>query len=272
MSMSLFLLPIAVALLGAPQDAPTPPPAPSAEASADDRAGAALMEQVWRRYRRLASAAITGTGSRSYAGGRIEPIRTRVMLAPTGEAKVIGSSYNLTLKDGVAYADSPFFAGMQIRVKVGTGTDAAITAIADAWPVAMVPVSVRLRLATSPEAGFASLLEFAGDSPRVDAQAGVWTDGRACEILRIRSGDGATDLAVWVDQLTGLVRGVRGDIRGSATEPASTLEILYEATELDRAPMIAVANRGVRPVDSYDDLLRAWREMYAVPPAPPLAE
>ena len=266
--MSILVLPLAIALLGAPQDAPSSAPVAATAATAVDPASRELMEQVWRRYRRIASAAVTATGSRTFANGRVAPVRTRSMIAPTGEAKVVGSSYNLTLKDGVAYADSPFYAGMQIRVKVGTGTDAALTALADAWPEAMVPLAVRLRLATSPEAAFGPWVAMAGDTPRLEAQAGVWSDGRACEILRIRSADDATDLAIWVDQLTGFVRGIRGSIMAMNGEPASTIELVHETTETERPPMIAVANRGVRPVDSYDALLRAWREIYAVPVAP----
>jgi hypothetical protein len=265
--MSMCTLSLAIALLGAPQEAPASAAVAVTEA-VTDQAGAELMEQIWRRYRRIASASVMATGYREFEGGRVEPIRTRTMISPAGEIKVIGSSYNLTLKEGIAYADSPFYVGMQVRVKVGTGTDAALAALADAWPVEMLPLAVRLRLATSPDAAFAPWLAFAGETPMATATAGVWPDGRACEILRIRSADGATDLAVWVDQLTGFVRGVRGDLAAAGGEPASKVEILYETTELDRAPMIAVANRGVRPVDSYDALLRAWRETYAVPVAP----
>jgi hypothetical protein len=269
--MSMFLLPITVALLGAPHAAPTQPAVPVAS-SVRDAAGSELMEEVWRRYRRLASASVTASGIRRYANGRIEPVRTRTMIAADGQAKVIGSSYNLTLKDGVAYADSPFFSGLQIRVKVGTGENASVNALASAWPADLVPLSLRLRLSTSPESGFADLLAFAGETPDVTAQVGVWTDGRACRILRIRSADGATDLALWIDEPTGFARGLRGSIAAMNGEPASTIEVVYETTELDRNPMIAVANRGVRPVDSYDAMLRAWSETYAVPAAPGAGE
>jgi hypothetical protein len=272
--MSMFAYPIAIALLGGSLT-PTPVNAggmavssPGQGATVTDQSARELMEQVWRRYRRIASAAVTATGLHTDADGRVEPIRTRSMIAPSGDVKVIGSTYNLTLKDGVAYADSPLFAGMQIRVKVGTGTDAGLTALADAWPDAMVPLAIRLRLATSPEAAFAPWLAMAGDSPSLAAQVGVWSDGRACEILRIRSTDGSTDLAIWIDQLTGFVRGIRGEIATQDGRPGRRIEMVHETTETERAPMIAVANRGVRPVDSYDALLRTWSEIYAVPVAP----
>lgn len=265
--MSMFLLPITLALLGAPHGAPASPAAPSAS-FVRDAAGSELMEQVWRRYRRVTSASVTASGIRRYANGRIEPIRTRTMIAANGQSKVVGSSYNLTLKDGVAYADSPFFSGLQVRVKVGAGENASVDALASAWPADMVPLSLRLRLSTSPEAAFANVLAFAGETPDVTAQVGVWTDGRACRILRIRSADGATDLALWIDEPTGFARGLRGSIAAMNGEPASTIEVVYETTELDRNPMIAVANRGVRPVDSYDAMLRVWSETYAVPAAP----
>ena len=77
--MSMFLLPITLALLGTPHGAPASPAAPSAS-SVRDAAGSELMEEVWRRYRRLASASVTASGIRRYANGRIEPIRTTIPL------------------------------------------------------------------------------------------------------------------------------------------------------------------------------------------------
>lgn len=265
--MSMLILPVVVSLLATPQATPADPPSLVTNA-AEAAPAREFMEQLWRRYRRISSAGVTVTGSRVWADGLVEPIRTRVMIAPTGEVKVLGADHNLTFKGGTAYADSIFYPGMQIRVPAQPRPDAAVEAMAEAWPRDAVPLAVRLRLGGSPESAFDTLLGYAGDLPRLDMQAGVWPDGRACEILRVRSDDAATDLAVWVDQLTGFIRGIRGSIRPMGDRPASTIEVVFETTETEKPPMIAVANRGVRPFDSFESMVRAWDEIYAVPPTP----
>lgn len=266
--MSILIVPIVAALFAGPQDLGPVPAQPPAAAVVQSGPAAELMEQTWRRYRRIGSAAITATGARTWADGRVDPIRSRSMIAPTGEVKVIGSDHNLTFKKGTAYADSPFYTGMQIQVPALPRPDAAVNALAEAWPVEAVPLAIRLRLGGSPESAFATLLEYAGDSPSIDVQAGVWSDGLACEILRVKSADGATDLALWIDQLTGFARGLRGSIRPMNGRPASTIEVLYETIETERPPLIAVANRGVTGFDSYEAMVAAWNEKYAVPPTP----
>lgn len=265
--MSMSILPLMVALLAAPQEAPVDPP-PLVTNPAEFAEGKAFMEQLWRRYRRISAAAVTMTGTRTWDDGLIQPIRTRIMIAPNSEVKVLASSHNLTFKRGTAYGDSIFYPGMQIRIPAQPQPDAAIVALSEAWPRAQVPLPVRLRFGGSPESAFGTLLDYAGDLPRFDMQAGVWPDGRACEILRIRSGDDATDLAVWVDQLTGFIRGIRGSIRPMGDRPASRIEVLHETVELEKAQMIAVANRGVRPFDSFEAMVTAWNGTYAVPAAP----
>ncbi len=265
--MSMFILPIAIALLGTPQEAPADPP-PLVTNPAEAAPAREFMEQVWRRYRRISSAGVIMTGTRTWDDGLVEPMRIRVRIAPTGELKVLGSVYNLTFTRGTAFADSIFYPGMQIRVPAQPRPDAAVNALAVAWPRQPVPLPVRLRLGGSPESGFDTLLVYAGDTPRLRLEVGAWPDGRACEILRIRSGDDATDLAVWVDQLTGFIRGIRGSIRPMDDRPASRLELVFETEETENAPRIAVANRGVRPFDSFESMLAAWNETYAVPSAP----
>ena len=265
--MSMFILPVVVALLGAPQEAPADPP-PLVTNPAEEAPARAFMEQVWRRYRRISSAGVTMTGTRTWADGLVEPIRTRVMIAPTGEVKALCSTHNLTFKRGKAHADSIFYPGMQVQVPAQPRPDAAVNAMDDAWPRQPVPLPIRLRLGGSPDSAFDTLLGYAGDVPLLTVEAGAWTDGLACEILRLRSADQATDLAVWVDQLTGFIRGIRGSIRPMGDRPASKLELLFETVETERAPMIAVANRGVQVFDSFESMVTAWQEIYAVPAAP----
>ena len=64
--MSMFILPVVVALLGAPQEAPADPP-PLVTNPAEEAPARAFMEQVWRRYRRISSAGVTMTGTRTWA-------------------------------------------------------------------------------------------------------------------------------------------------------------------------------------------------------------
>lgn len=245
--------------------------APPVEAKADDAAGLTgedLMEQVWRRYRRLGSASVTTTGHQSWAGGRVDPIRIRTMLAPTAEMKVLATDHVLTFKEEVVYAESAYYPGMQIMIPVEAVPDAALNALAQAWPPAPVPLPVRLRLASSAKVAFAPFLALVGENGTVDAQTSAWPDGRPARVLRLRDGEGATDLAIWIDTQTGLIRGVRGRVAGQGGMDPYRIKMLYETVETQSAPPIVVPNRNVTRVGSFGELQRVWLDRYAVPPSP----
>ena len=122
-------------------------------------------------------------------------------------------------------------------------------------------LEVRIRRGSTVEKTFEPWLAAIGEEGTVTSTVGIFSDSAPSTALRFKGGD--TDLVVWVDQATGLVRGVRGRVAQGGQ--VVQIDELRESQAVDRRPQVVVATTGRIPVDSFDALREAWGRVYTVP-------
>ena len=222
----------------------------------------AAMEELRSAYRSAAGFSIKITGHSEDECGTLRPIRTSLLMAASGDVKVLTPSCNLTHLRGVVYADSSYFPGYIVKSRVPRLPDATVNGLQSIWPLSPLPIEIRIRLGSSVESAFAPLIEAVGKDGVVESSAGVWPDGTPVQGLRFRGG--RTDVVVWIDPSTSLVRGVRGriDDKGRVT----VLDEAREVVAVDRSPQIVVTTKSRIPVESFDALRAAWDKIYTSPP------
>ena len=222
------------------------------------------MEELRQAYRSPPGISIKVTGHSSDGHGNFRPIRTSLLIAASGDIKLLSPAYNLTHQRGTVYADSTYFPGYLVKTRVPRAPDATVAALQSIWPLAPLPLELRIRLASSARSAFAPMLDAIGEDGAVDVMAGVWPDGTPAQGLRFQGG--GTDLVVWIDPGTSLVRGVRGRIAHG--EQVTDLDEAREVAALDRQPAIVVATKDRIPVASFDALRAAWERIHTSPPPP----
>lgn len=236
------------------------------ESSPFDADARRLAEKLRISYRSAPGIRITSSGSITAPSGDVEFIQAQTILSNTGDLKVLSPTRNLTFREGLIYADSGYFPGYLVRSMYDRVPDGAIIGLEKVWPVDPLPLPVRIRVAASIESAFRPYLDLIGEDGTVRAESTAWPDGAAAQILRFRSADGETDIAVWVDLATGFIRGLRG--RVATADGVRSTEIAHETVASQRRPkiVVAVVNRTV--VDSFKALLERWRAVHLVPPFP----
>jgi hypothetical protein len=241
------------------QEAPAERPALEGEALA-------LVEQLRRTYRSAPGIRVITTGSWKTMDGVLHPVRTQSMLTDSGEVKVLSPDRNLTLQNGLAYADSPFYPGYLVRQEVSRTPDGALRGLEEVWPLAPIPLEVRLRIGSSPAAAMQPLLDAVGADGSIVVAAAAWPDGSASRTLRFRSADDRTDFVVWVDLATGFIRGMRGSLAHDGG--VDQIDLVCEGISSERKPriLVGVTNRTV--IDSFDALQEKWSAVYSAPILP----
>lgn len=224
----------------------------------------AAMEELRSTYRRSAGYSITISGHSTDAGGMLRPIRSSLLIAASGDLKLLSPAYNLTHLRGTVYVDSAYFPGYIVKSRVLRAPDATMKALETVWPLDPLPIEIRLRLAAGIESAFAPMLDAIGAEGVVTLSAGVWPDGSPAQALRFRGGE--TDLVVWIDPGSGLVRGIRG--RVSRNGGIIDLDEARDAIAVDRSPQIVVATANRIPVPTFAALRKAWDAVHTAPPPP----
>ena len=224
----------------------------------------AAMENLRRAYRSSAGISVKITGHSRSESGTFSPIKTSLLIAASGDVKLISPSYNLTHQRGVIYADSAYFPGYIVKERVPRAPDAAVAGLQSIWPLSPLPIEIRIRLASSAESAFAPLLKAIGNDGVVGLSVGVWPDGTPAQALRFQGGK--TDIVVWIDPNTNLVRGVRGRIEDE--RGVTTINEAREVVANNRTPPIVVTTQGRAPISSFDALRTAWDKIYSSPPPP----
>ena len=222
------------------------------------------MDDLRKAYRSAAGISVKITGHSRNECGTLNPIKTSLLMDASGDIKLLSPSYNLTHQRGVIYADSTYFPGYILKERVPRAPDATVTGLQSIWPLSPLPIEIRIRLASSAEAAFAPWLEAIGDGGVVGLSAGVWPDGTPAQALRFQGGK--TDLVVWIDPNTNLVRGVRGRLEGE--NGVTTINEAREVVSTDRSPRIVVSTQGRTPLPSFEALRTAWDGIYSSPPPP----
>lgn len=238
--------------------------APRSHAEEDARITAParqVMEELRRTYRGSAGISVIISGERTGESTGYMPSRKRLLISATGDVKVLTPSYDLTMLKGVAYMNSPFFPGYIVKARPPRVPDAAIETLEGLWPMDPLTLEVRIRLGSTVEKTFEPWLAAIGEKGTVTSTVGVFSDSAPSTALRFQGGD--TDLVVWVDQATGLVRGVRGRVAQGGQ--VVQIDELRESQAVDRRPQVVVATTGRIPVDSFDALREAWGRVYTVP-------
>ena len=224
----------------------------------------AAMERLRIAYRSAVGFSIRVSGHWTDPSGTISPVRDSLLIAASGDLKLLSPTRNLTLLRGVAYADSPFFPGYLIKTRVPRELGASIATMESIWPLAPLPLEARLRLSSSIDSAFAPMLEAIGKDGVVDLSAGAWPDGTSAQALRFKGGE--TDIVVWIDPASGLVRGIRGRMAGK--NGVTTIDEGRETTAVDRAPHIVIATSGRVEEPSFAALRKAWDGVYSSPLPP----
>lgn len=224
----------------------------------------AAMERLRIAYRSAVGFSIRVSGHWTDPSGTISPVRDSLLIAASGDLKLLSPTRNLTLLRGVAYADSPFFPGYLIKTRVPRELGASIATMESIWPLAPLPLEARLRLSSSIDSAFAPMLEAIGKDGVVDLSAGAWPDGTPAQALRFKGGE--TDIVVWIDPASGFVRGIRGRMAGK--NGVTTIDEGRETTAVDRAPHIVIATSGRVEEPSFAALRKAWDGVYSSPLPP----
>ena len=224
----------------------------------------AAMERLRIAYRSAVGFSIRVSGHWTDPSGTISPVRDSLLIAASGDLKLLSPTRNLTLLRGVAYADSPFFPGYIIKTRVPRELGASIATLESIWPLAPLPLEARLRLSSSIDSAFAPMLEAIGPEGVVDLSAGAWPDGTPAQALRFKGGE--TDIVVWIDPASGFVRGIRGRIAGK--NGVTTIDEGRETNAVERAPHIVVATTGRVIQPSFAALRKAWDGVYSSPLPP----
>lgn len=223
----------------------------------------ALVEQLQRTYRSAAGIRVITSGSWTTGDGVLHPVRTQSMMTKSGEVKVLSPDRNLTLQNGLAYADSPFYPGYMVRQEVARVPGGALRGLEEVWPLAPIPIEVRLRITSSPESAMRPLLDGVGKDGAIVVGAAAWPDGSASRTLRFRSADGRTNFVIWVDLATGFIRGMRGSL--ATDRGVDQIDLVCEGISSDRTPRILVATTNRTVVDSFDALQKKWSKIYSAP-------
>lgn len=224
----------------------------------------AAMERLRVAYRSSVGFSIRISGHWTDPAGTIMPVRDSLLIAASGDLKLLSPTRNLTLLRGVAYADSPFFPGYIIESRVPRVLGGAISTLQSIWPLAPIPLEIRLRHSSNIESAFAPMLDAIGKDGVVDLSAGAWPDGAPVQALRFKGGD--TDIVVWIDPESGLVRGVRGRIAGK--NGVTLVDEGRETYAVDRKPHIVVATAGRVEQPSFEALRKTWDSVYSSPLPP----
>ena len=223
----------------------------------------ALVEQLQRTYRSAPGIRVITSGSWTTADGIMHPVRTQSMMTKSGEVKVLSPDRNLTLQNGLAYADSPFYPGYLVRQEIARVPDGALRGMEEVWPLAPIPIEVRLRITSSAESAMRPLLDCVGEGGTIVVGAAAWPDGAASRTLRFRSADARTDFVIWVDLATGFIRGMRGSL--ATDRGVDRIDLVCEGISSDRTPKILVGTSNRTVVDSFDALQEKWLKIYSAP-------
>ena len=224
----------------------------------------AAMEELRRAYRGSSGISVKITGRSRDECGKFTPIKDNLIIAASGDVKLLSPSRNLTHQRGVVYADSPYFPGYIVKLRVPRKPDATVEGLQSIWPLEPLPIEFRIRLASSAESAFTPFLKAIGDEGVVGLSAGVWPDGTPAKALRFQGGK--TDIVVWIDPDTNLVRGVRGRIEND--RGVVTIDEAREVVAKDKPPRIVVSTANRVPVESFEALRMTWDRIYTSPPPP----
>lgn len=223
----------------------------------------ALVEELRRTYRSAPGIRVITTGSWKSMDGVLHPVRTQSMMTNSGEVKVLSPDRDLTMQNGLAYADSPFYPGYLIRKEVARVPDGSLRGLEAVWPLKQIPIEVRLRIASSPESAMRPLLDSVGQGGTIVVAAAAWPDGSASRTLRFRSADDRTDFVIWVDLATGFIRGLRGSV--VTVDGVDQIDLVCEGISSDRKPRILVSSMNRTVVDSFEALQKKWSAIYSAP-------
>ena len=111
----------------------------------------AAMDDLRKAYRSSAGISVKITGHSRSGCGILSPIKTSLLMAASGDVKLLSPSHNLTHQRGVIYADSAYFPGYIVKERVPRAPDAVVTGLQSIWPLSPLPIEIRIRLASSAE-------------------------------------------------------------------------------------------------------------------------